>query len=102
MPPAALRLTPEPGIVVDAPKSVGGKFGDDDKLIFWNRHGDDTANGPLYAMAAVKTGFPDEAKALAETVKALNPMDSVGSGQYNEPSPDPCRAVETSSGASEV
>ena len=47
MPPAAPRLTPEPGLVVDAPKSVAGKFGDDDKLIFWNRHGDDSANGPL-------------------------------------------------------
>ena len=82
MPPAALRLTPEPGIVVDAPESVVGKFGDDDKLIFWNRHGDDTANGPLYAMAAVKAGFPDEAKTLATVVKALEPMDAVPSGQW--------------------
>ena len=82
MPPAAPRLTPEPGIIVDAPKSVAGKFSDDDKLIFWNRHGDDTANGPLYAMGAVKAGFPDEAKALAEAVKALNPMDPVASGQW--------------------
>ena len=49
MPPAAPRLTPEPGIVVDAPKAVGGKFSDGDLLIFWNRHGDDSANGPLCA-----------------------------------------------------
>ena len=62
MPPAAPRLTPEPGIVVEAPKAVAGKFCDDDLLIFWNRHGDDSANGPLYAMAAIKSGFPDEAK----------------------------------------
>ena len=82
MPPAAPRLTPEPGIIVDAPKSVAGKFSDDDKLIFWNRHGDDTANGPLYAMGAVKAGFPVEAKALAEAVKILNPMDAFASGQW--------------------
>ena len=84
MPPAAPRLTPEPGIVVDAPESVVGKFGDDDKLIFWNRHGDDTANGPLYAMAAVKAGFPDEAKTLAQAVKVLDRMDSIVSGQWME------------------
>ena len=82
MPPAAPRLTPEPGIIVDAPKSVAGKFSDDDKLIFWNRHGDDTANGPLYAMGAVKAGFPVEAKTLAEAVKILNPMDAFASGQW--------------------
>ena len=82
MPPAAPRLTPEPGIVVDAPKAVGGKFSDDDLLIFWNRHGDDSANGPLYAMAATKAGFPDEAKTLATVVKALEPMDAVPSGQW--------------------
>ena len=82
MPPAAPRLTPEPGIVVDAPKAVGGKFSDGDLLIFWNRHGDDSANGPLYAMAATKAGFPDEAKTLATEVKALEPMDAVPSGQW--------------------
>ena len=76
MPPAAPRLTPEPGIVVEAPKAVAGKFCDDDLLIFWNRHGDDSANGPLYAMAAIGAGFPDEAKTLATMVKALDPMDA--------------------------
>ena len=70
MPPAAPRLTPEPGIVVVAPKAVGGKFCDGDLLIFWNRHGDDSANGPQYAMAAIKAGFPDEAKTLATSGKA--------------------------------
>ena len=84
MPPAAPRLTPEPGIVVVAPKAVGGKFSDGDFLIFWNRHGDDSANGPLYAMAAIGAGFHDEAKTLATMVKALDPMDAVSSGQWME------------------